>query len=127
MPAHGFLGLGGLLAAAAVALGALGAHAFKNCLAPQQLETFHTAVHYHMIHAIGLIIVGLLSLHRRCVMWDAAGWAMLAGIVLFSGCLYLWVATGSRALMYLVPLGGTAFILGWVALAWGAWGSPRLL
>lgn len=116
-----FVALGGLLAAVGVALGALGAHAFKSHLAQEQLETFHTAVHYHMIHAVGLIVVGLLSLHRRCAMWDAAGWIMLAGIVLFSGCLYLWVATGSRAMMYLVPVGGTAFIVGWVALALGAW------
>jgi len=121
MPGHLFVALGGFLAAAAVALGALGAHALKSHLAPQALETFHTAVHYHLMHAVGLIVVGLLGLHRRSAMWDVAGWAMLAGIVLFSGCLYLWVATGNRALMYLVPVGGTAFIVGWVAVALGTW------
>jgi uncharacterized membrane protein YgdD (TMEM256/DUF423 family) len=121
MPVTLFIVLGGLLAAAGVGLGALGAHALKSHLTPQQFETFHTAVHYQMIHAAGLILVGLLSLHRRCPALDVAGWAMLAGILLFSGSLYVWVATGSRALMYLVPIGGTAFIVGWVALALGAW------
>ncbi len=121
MLANGFLGLGAMLVAAAVALGALGAHVFKSHLSPQQFETFQTAVHYHMIHAIGLIVVGLLGLHGRSALWDVAGWAMLAGMVLFSGCLYIWVATGVRAVMYLVPIGGTAFIVGWVALALGAW------
>jgi uncharacterized membrane protein YgdD (TMEM256/DUF423 family) len=121
MPVSLFLVLGGLLAAVAVALGAIGAHALKAHLTPQQLETFHTAVHYHMIHAIGLILVGLLSLHRRSMAFDLAGWAMLVGIVLFSGGLYVWVGTGSRALMYLVPVGGTAFIVGWLALAVGGW------
>lgn len=121
MPVPFIIVLGGLLAAIAVALGALGAHALKSHLTPQQLETFHTAVHYQMIHAVGLILVGLLGLHRRSPAFDMAGWAMLVGIVLFSGCLYVWVATGSRAFMYLVPVGGTAFIAGWLALAVGGW------
>ncbi len=120
MPITLFIVLGGLLAAVAVGLGALGAHALKAHLTPQQLETFHTAVHYQMIHAVGLILVGLLGLHRRSPALDLAGWAMLLGIVLFSGGLYVWLATGSRALMYLVPIGGTAFVVGWLALAVGA-------
>lgn len=121
MPIPFIIVLGGLLAAIAVAFGALGAHALKSHLTPQQLETFHTAVHYQMIHAIGLILAGLLGLHRRSAAFDLAGWAMLVGIVLFSGCLYVWVGTGSRPFMYLVPVGGTAFIVGWVALAIGGW------
>ncbi len=115
------MGTGAALACLAVAMGALGAHAFKSLLDPQQLETFHTAVHYQMLHAIGLMLVGLLDLYRRSVWWRVAGWFMVVGVVLFSGFLYFWVATGIRTLMYLVPIGGTAFILGWATLALGAW------
>ena len=118
-----FVFLGGLLAALAVGLGAVGAHALKAQLTPQQLETFHTAVHYQMIHAIGLILVGLLSLHNRSRLFDLAGWSMLLGIVLFSGFLYAWVATGRRFFVYPVPVGGIAFIIGLLLLAMGAIGQ----
>jgi len=114
-----FIILGGLLAALAVGLGAMGAHALKEHLTPQQLETFHTAVQYQMIHAIGLVLVGLLTLHSPSRMFNLAGWAMFVGILLFSGCLYAWLATGVRFLVHLVPIGGTAFIVGWLLLAIG--------
>jgi uncharacterized membrane protein YgdD (TMEM256/DUF423 family) len=114
-----FIALGGLLAALAVGLGAIGTHALKPHLTPQQLETFHTAVHYQIIHALGLVLVGLLILHSPSRLFDFAGWAMLVGILLFSGCLYAWLATGIRFLVHLVPIGGTAFIVGWLLLAIG--------
>ena len=68
-----FVFLGGLLAALAVGLGAIGAHALKTQLTPEQLETFQTAVHYQMFHAIGLILVGLLSHYQRSRLFDVAG------------------------------------------------------
>jgi len=117
-----FVSLGGLLAALAVGLGAVGAHALKTQLTPEQLETFHTAVHYQMIHAIGLVLVGLLSLYKQSRLFDVAGWAMLAGIILFSGFLFAWLATGQKFFVYPVPVGGIAFIIGWLALALGALG-----
>jgi uncharacterized membrane protein YgdD (TMEM256/DUF423 family) len=117
-----FIALGGLLAALAVGLGASGAHALKGHLTPQQLETFHTAVHYQMIHAIGLVLVGLLGLYQRSRWFDGAGWSMLIGIILFSGLLYVWLATGRRFFVYPVPVGGVAFIVGWVLMAIGAFG-----
>ena len=83
-----FVVLGGLLAALAVGLGAIGAHALKSQLTPEQLATYHTAVQYQMYHAIGLVLVGLLGLNHRSRWFDGAGWAMLIGIVLFSGLLY---------------------------------------
>jgi uncharacterized membrane protein YgdD (TMEM256/DUF423 family) len=122
MPSALFVFLGGLLAALAVGLGALGAHALKHQLAAQQLETFHTAVQYQMYHAIGLVLVGLLSLYQRSRFFDVAGWSMLVGIILFSGLLYAWVGTGRRFFIYPVPVGGAAFILGWLMLAIGALG-----
>jgi len=118
--------LGGLLAALAVGLGAVGAHALKSQLTPEQLQTYNTAVHYQMLHAIGLILIGLLNLYQRSRLFDVAGWAMLIGIILFSGFLFAWLATGRKFFVHPVPVGGVAFIIGWLALAIGAlrsWGK----
>ncbi len=117
-----FISLGGLLAALAVGFGAIGAHALKTQLTPEQLETFQTAVHYQMVHAIGLVLVGLLGLYQRSRLFDVAGWAMLLGIILFSGFLFAWLATGRKFFVYPVPVGGIAFIIGWLMLAVGAFG-----
>lgn len=115
-----FIALGGLLAALAVGLGAIGAHALKSQLTAEQLATYQTAVQYQMYHAIGLVLIGLLEMHHRSRWFDGAGWSMLVGIVLFSGLLYAWLATGRRFFVYPVPVGGVAFIFGWVLLAIGA-------
>jgi uncharacterized membrane protein YgdD (TMEM256/DUF423 family) len=114
--------LGSLLAALAVGLGAIGAHALKDQLSAEQLATYHTAVQYQMYHAIGIVLAGLLALHRRSWWFAAAAWLMLAGIVLFSGFLYAWLATGLKFFVYPVPIGGVAFIVGWVLMAVGAFG-----
>lgn len=114
--------LGAILAALAVGLGALGAHALKSQLSVEQLTTYHTAVQYQMYHAIGLVLVGLLGLHHQSRWFDGAGWAMLVGVVLFSGLLYAWLATGRRMFVYPVPVGGVAFIIGWLLTAIGALG-----
>jgi uncharacterized membrane protein YgdD (TMEM256/DUF423 family) len=117
-----FIFLGGLLAGLAVGFGAIGAHALKTELTPEQLETFHTAVRYQMIHAIGLVLVGLLILHQRSRLFDVAGWAMLSGLILFSGFLFAWLATEWTFFVYPVPLGGISFIVGWLMLAIGSLG-----
>ena len=119
MPPTASISLGAVLAALAVGLGAIGAHALKGQLMADQLATYHTAVQYQMYHAIGLVLAGLLGLHQRSRWFDAAGWSMLAGIVLFSGLLYAWLATGRRAFVYPVPVGGVAFMIGWLLLAIG--------
>jgi uncharacterized membrane protein YgdD (TMEM256/DUF423 family) len=117
-----FIILGSLLAALAVGLGALGAHALKSQLTAEQLAFFHTAVQYQMYHAIGLVLIGLLGLQHRSRWFDAAGWSMLVGIILFSGLLYAWLASGRQFFVYPVPVGGVAFIIGWVLTAIGAIG-----
>jgi uncharacterized membrane protein YgdD (TMEM256/DUF423 family) len=122
-----FLFLGALIAALAVGLGAIGAHALKSLLSAEQLVTFHTAVQYQMYHALGLILVGLLGLYQRSRWFDAAGWTMLLGILLFSGFLYAWLATGRRFFVYPVPVGGVAFIIGWLLTAIGALGLGQKL
>jgi uncharacterized membrane protein YgdD (TMEM256/DUF423 family) len=117
-----FIILGAFLAALAVGLGAIGAHALKSHLTVENLATYHTAVQYQMYHAIGLVLVGLLGLHHRSRWFDGAGWTMLVGIILFAGFIYAWLGTGRRFFVYPVPVGGVAFIIGWLLLAIGAIG-----
>ncbi len=117
-----FLLLGSLLAGLAVALGAFGAHALRDRLGADLLNTFETAVRYQMYHALAMLAVGLIiSRFPSSLFIPASGWLFLAGIILFSGSLYLLCFTGIRWLGAITPLGGVAFILGWLALAWGVW------
>lgn len=122
MSARLALALGALLAFAAVALGAFGAHALKARLAPDMAAVWQTAVQYHGWHALALVAVGLLLLQRpEATPVAIAGWLFVAGVVLFSGSLYALALTGTRALGAVTPLGGVAFLAGWAAFAWGAW------
>lgn len=126
MSARLALTLGAILAFAAVALGAFGAHALKGRLAPDMAAVWQTAVQYHGWHALALVAAGLLLAHRPDVPATAiAGWLFLAGVLLFSGSLYALALTGTRALGMVTPLGGLAFLAGWVAFAWGAWTGFR--
>ncbi|MEO8486406.1 MAG: DUF423 domain-containing protein [Betaproteobacteria bacterium] len=114
--------LGALLALAAVALGAFGAHALKSRLAPDMASVWQTAVQYHGWHALALLACGLLLLHRpEAAAVAIAAWLFIAGIALFSGSLYMLALTGTRALGAVTPLGGALLLAGWAAFAWGAW------
>ncbi len=109
---------GALLMAAAVALGALGAHALKTRLSPDALELWRTAVTYHAWHALALLGIGTLQL----LMPQRAGLGrvallFVAGIALFAGSLYAMALGGGRAWGYVTPFGGLAFIAGWLMLA----------
>ena len=109
-----FLAIGSIAALLAVALGAFGAHGLKARIAPELMQVYKTGVDYHFYHALGLILAGLAALHLpESVYLLRAGWAMLAGIVLFSGSLYLLALTGSTWLGMITPLGGLAFIAAW--------------
>ena len=114
--------IGALLAGVAVALGAFGAHALRARLEPRDLEIFETAVRYQMYHALALLAVGWL-ISREAPGAGAAAWSFLIGMALFSGSLYLMVATGQRWLGAVTPLGGVAFLVGWLLLARAAWRS----
>lgn len=120
-----FLLFGALNAALAVLLGAFGAHALKNRLAPALLAVYHTGNQYHFYHAFGLLLIGVLAMH-----WPAslplrsAGWLMLLGILLFSGSLYALALSGQRGLGAITPLGGLAFIIAWLLLAVAVWRNP---
>lgn len=116
-----FLGLGAVLAALAVGLGAFGAHALRASLSAQDLATFETGVRYQMYHALALFVVAwALARWPGLTGLAAAGWAFVAGIVIFSGSLYVLVLSGQRWLGAVTPLGGVAFLVGWLLLAWAA-------
>jgi len=107
--------------AAAVALGAFGAHAMKARLAPESFAAYQTAVQYHFWHALGLLAVGILMTQWATAQGLAwAAWLLIAGLIFFSGSLYLLALTGARWLGALTPIGGAAFIAAWAVLAWVA-------
>jgi uncharacterized membrane protein YgdD (TMEM256/DUF423 family) len=113
-----FLVLGALTAMLAVVLGAFGAHALRAKLAPDLLAIYQTAVQYHFWHALGLLVIGVVAIHlpaSATLKWG--GWVMFAGVVLFSGSLYVLAITGARWLGAVTPFGGAAFILGWLLFA----------
>ncbi|MFP4616349.1 MAG: DUF423 domain-containing protein [Thiohalorhabdus sp.] len=120
-----FLLLGALNGALAVMLGAFAAHGLRDRLGDRLLEVFHTAVEYHFYHALGLALIGLVVLSLGPTPWlRAAGWVMLAGIVIFAGTLYGLALGGPGWLGAITPVGGTAFIVAWLLLAVGAWRAP---
>ena len=99
-----------------VALGAFGAHALKNTLDAYGRDIYEKAVLYQMFHALALLAVGVLHKLYPQSGFSFAGWAFLAGIVLFSGSLYVLAITGNRWLGAITPFGGVAFLIGWVWL-----------
>lgn len=123
--AKNWMAWGAILAMAAVALGAFGAHGLKAALSPERLEIFHTGVRYQFYHAFGLLFLGLWaksSPNNRMI--SRAGISFLIGIVLFSGSLYVlsirdllnWSVSW---LGPVTPLGGVSFMVGWVLVLWG--------
>lgn len=106
---------------AAVGAGAFGAHGLKRMLTPDLLAIWQTGVLYHMVHALGLFVVALLGARFGSTLLSTAGAVMFAGIVLFSGSLYLLALTGTRWLGAVTPLGGVAFLAAWALVAWAAW------
>lgn len=109
-----FLTLGGINAALVVMLGAFGAHGLRAKLTAEMLATYQTGVHYHLFHALGLLAVGLVATQIADSVWlKWSGWLMLAGIVFFSGSLYVLSVSGLRWLGMVTPFGGIAFILAW--------------
>ena len=107
-----------ILTLAMCALGAFGAHGLRSRLSPEMLAVFETGVRYHLYHALALLatvpIMGRLEGSRLVI---AAGWLFVAGIVLFSGSLYLLALTGITMLGAITPLGGVAFLCAWACLA----------
>jgi uncharacterized membrane protein YgdD (TMEM256/DUF423 family) len=121
-----FVMLGSGLMFLGVALGAFGAHGLSAYLARYELaNTFETAVRYHLIHALAIFIVAWAVDKWAGTLPTWAGYLFVAGIVLFSGSLYLLVATRARWLGAITPLGGVAFLAAWLCLFLAAWWGGR--
>jgi uncharacterized membrane protein YgdD (TMEM256/DUF423 family) len=117
-----FLVLGSLNALIGVALGAFGAHGLKTRVAPEMLSVWQTGVQYHLIHALALLLIGILcQMMPDASLVRYAGWSLQLGILLFSGSLYVLVLSGVKSLGMITPLGGVAFLVGWLLLALAAW------
>jgi uncharacterized membrane protein YgdD (TMEM256/DUF423 family) len=116
-----FFIFGTVLCGLGVAAGAFGAHGLKARLSPEMLVVFETGVRYHLIHALALLAVAWAATRWSSLAVHAAGWLFVVGVLLFSGSLYALSLTGVRGLGAITPLGGVAFILGWLLLAWGVW------
>lgn len=117
-----FVLLGSVSAFLGVALGAFGAHGLKTKVSPDLLAVWETGVLYHLIHALGLLLIGILChLMPGVVLVRNAGWAIVVGTLLFSGSLYVLVLTGIKPLGMITPLGGVAFLVGWLLLTIAAW------
>jgi uncharacterized membrane protein YgdD (TMEM256/DUF423 family) len=118
------IALAALLMALGIIVGALAAHALRGVLEPRQLESLHTAVNYQLFNALGLLLVGLLMRSDAAagLGWVAVG--LVAGIVCFSGGIYLMLAGAPRVLGLVTPLGGVLLIGSWLLLAWRMWTRP---
>lgn len=110
---------GSLFMALAVAFGAFGAHIVENMLTPERFDVYLTAVQYHFYHALGLLIVGAISIHIKNKWMQWSGYSLIAGIFIFSGSLYMLTLLDIGWLGAITPVGGVAFILGWVFLIIG--------
>lgn len=118
----GFIKLAAVLGAVAVAIGAFGAHGLEAVLTRNgRIETFETAVKYHFYHALAILLVGImLGFLQENKKLKASAYSFLAGIIVFSGSLYFLSLTNIRWLGAITPVGGLAFILGWILLFYGS-------
>ncbi|MCE2397286.1 DUF423 domain-containing protein [Candidatus Poribacteria bacterium] len=115
-----FFALGSGFALIAVITGAFAAHTLKSKLSPDMFQVFEVAVRYQMYHALGLIAVAWAASQWSSQLIATSGWLFVAGIVIFSGSLYILSLTGVRWLGAITPIGGVAFIIGWGCLLWAA-------
>jgi uncharacterized membrane protein YgdD (TMEM256/DUF423 family) len=109
-----------ILMGLAVGLGAFGAHGLKARLDDYSMGVYEKAVLYHFFHALGLLMVSILprvgAIPQAAATWVC--WLLLAGILLFSGSLYMLALSGVKALGAITPLGGLAFLAAWFLLAY---------
>jgi uncharacterized membrane protein YgdD (TMEM256/DUF423 family) len=105
-----------ILLAAAVAIGAFGAHGLKTQLSVDMMQIYKTGVEYHFYHALGLLLIGVLSVSMPSDLLKWSAIFLTAGVILFSGSLYVLAITGIKWLGAITPLGGLSFIAGWVLL-----------
>jgi uncharacterized membrane protein YgdD (TMEM256/DUF423 family) len=112
-----FLFIGALMGFVGVGLGAFGAHGLRGRLTPEMLGIFETGVRYQMYHAVALLALAAMMPRVEGRLVLIAGWSFTAGILIFSGSLYALALTGVTTLGAITPIGGVAFLAGWIALA----------
>lgn len=115
------LAIAGLLLALATVCGAFGAHALRGHLQPERLQVWETAVRYQFFQSLGLIGIGLTLRSVDSGALRAAAALIVVGVVLFCGSLYALSLGAPRAVGVITPLGGLAWIGGWLLFAWGVW------
>ncbi|MBU1565149.1 MAG: DUF423 domain-containing protein [Proteobacteria bacterium] len=116
-----FFIIGALSAFIGVAAGAFGAHGLKSRISPEMLSVFEVGVRYQMYHAFALIVTAWVHTKWPSLLVTTGGWLFFAGTILFSGSLYLLSVGGMRWLGAITPLGGLAFLAGWICIAWAVW------
>lgn len=107
--------------ALAVVVGAFGAHLLKSTISSEILTVYNTGVEYHFYHALGLLLVGILSVIRPSALLKWSAIFLVLGMVLFSGSLYTMAITGIRWIGAITPIGGLSFIAGWILLFAAVW------
>jgi uncharacterized membrane protein YgdD (TMEM256/DUF423 family) len=119
--------IGAFLMALAVGMGAFGAHGLRNRLDAYSLSVYEKAAFYHFIHALGILLTAVLARVNAISITGQArvSWLLLVGIIVFSGSLYALALSGVKVLGAITPLGGIAFIAGWLLLAYEAVGPRR--
>lgn len=117
MNARFYLVFAALSCLVSVAFGAFGAHALKAMVSPDRLAVWHTGVLYQMTHSLGLFMLVSASAYLAPALQKWAARFLVAGIVIFSGSLYLLVITNTPALGAITPIGGVSFLVGWLLLA----------
>ncbi len=110
-----------ILLALAVAIGAFGAHGLKAHLSNEMMQIYKTGVEYHFYHALGLLLIGVLSVSFPSGLLNWSAILLTIGIILFSGSLYVLAITGIKWLGAITPFGGLSFIAGWVLLFVAVW------
>lgn len=110
---------GAVFMALGVLLGAFGAHALKMRLSSEMLEVYKTGVDYQFYHSLGLLLIGLIGFRIESKWINWSGVLLVAGIFLFSGSLYALSITGIKVIGAITPIGGLAFVAGWICLAIG--------
>ncbi|RKP54160.1 DUF423 domain-containing protein [Cohnella endophytica] len=116
-----YVKIGAIAAMLSVAIGAFGAHMLENRISADDLDVYKTGVQYQMFHSIGILFIAILL--ERMPANKPALWAarlLTIGIVLFSGSLYVLALSGVKVLGAITPIGGVAFIAGWISLAFAA-------
>ena len=120
-----FLSLGALFGLLAVIIGAFGAHGLEDSLSEHALARYHTGVEYQFYHVMALLVLGVLPLTPSSNLIKLSGFSFVAGIILFSGSLYLYALTGITTFGMVTPIGGFALIAGWSFLLIYAFKNKR--